>query len=415
LLSRFFEEEAGDIAPAELTRRVFLDFVGWARSDNPSGGNLAAINALAKILIRLKADDYVPELPETTFLLRGENVVVQDRKPRPFPADILAAVDRMIAEDDLLEDDVRLMPRIFRATGPRASEALLLPRDCVCHVDGRGYSLEYFMTKTDSWRRIPIPDRLGADLARQAEKVAGQFGRDCPWLFPCTGRSPRTKTLTRGVYDVPPWAYGKFTSAVWSAFERNKITGSSTTGETLTGPSLHRFRHSVATGLLNEGWSQYEVQKFLGHKSPTMMQAYAEIHDDTLRAKYEEFVSHAIDINGEKKTPTVKSAADRERLRDRMIRSTLPNGYCTLPEKQTCDFVPTPCLSCTPFFRTTPTFLPIHIRQRDETLRQLDLARQEGRQRAIETHEKVLDQLNTIINGLEKEKTEPAQDGARAS
>jgi hypothetical protein len=146
-----------------------------------------------------------------------------------------------------------------------------------------------------------------------------------------------------------------------------------------------------------------------------MMQAYAEIHDDTLRAKYEEFVSHAIDINGEKKTPTVKSAADRERLRDRMIRSTLPNGYCTLPEKQTCDFVPTPCLSCTPFFRTTPTFLPIHIRQRDETLRQLELAQQEGRQRAIETHEKVLDRLNTIIDGLEKETTGAAQDEACAS
>ena len=415
LLSRFLREEAGDVAPPDLTRRVFLDFVGWARSDNPNASNLAAINALAKILVLLKADGYVPELPETTFLLRGENAVVTDRKPRPFPADVLAAVDRMIAEDDLLDDDVRLMLRVFRATGPRASEALLLPRDCVCHVDGRGYSLEYFMTKTDNWRRIPIPDRLGKDLARQAEKVAERFGRDCPWLFPYTGRSPRTKTLTRGVYDVPPWSYGKFTSAVWSAFERNKITGSSTTGETLSGPSLHRFRHSVATGLLNEGWSQYEVQKFLGHKSPIMMQAYAEIHDDTLRAKYEEFVSHAIDINGEKKTPTVKSAADRERLRDRMIRSTLPNGYCTLPEKQTCDFVPTPCLSCTPFFRTTATFLPVHIRQRDETLRQLELARQEGRQRAIETHEKVLDRLNTIIDGLDKETTGSAQDEACAS
>ncbi len=88
-----------------------------------------------------------------------------------------------------------------------------------------------------------------------------------------------------------------------------------------------------------------------------------------------------------------------------MARSTLPNGYCTLPEKQSCDFVPTPCLSCTPFFGTTPTFLPAHIRQRDETLRQLHLAKQDGRQRAIEAHEKTLNRLNTIIDGLEKEKT----------
>ena len=32
-----------------------------------------------------------------------------------------------------------LTPRISRATGPRAAEALLLPRDCVQYVDGRGY------------------------------------------------------------------------------------------------------------------------------------------------------------------------------------------------------------------------------------------------------------------------------------
>lgn len=415
LLSRFFDEETGHIGPSELSRRVFLDFVSWARGGNPNASSLAVINALAKVLVLLQADGYVPQLPETTFLLRGENAVVKDRKPKPFPADILAGVDRMIAEDPLLEDDVRLLLRVFRATGPRAAEALLLPRNCVQYVDGRGYSLEYFMTKTDNWRRIPIPDRLGKDLARQAEHVAGRFGRECPWLFPYTGRSPRTKTLTRGVYHVPPWSYNKFTRAVWSAYERNKITGSSTTGETLTGPSLHRFRHSIATGLLNEGWSQYEVQKFLGHKSPTMMQAYAEIHDDTLRAKYEEFASHAIDVTGKKNPHGLSSAADLERLRDRMVRSTLPNGYCTLPEKQACDFVPTPCLSCTPFFRTTPTFLPVHIRQRDETLHQLEAARQEGRQRAIDAHEKTLDRLNTIIEGLEKEKPATCQDKVHAS
>lgn len=71
--------------------------------------------------------------------------------------------------------------------------------------------------------------------------------------------------------------------------------------------------------------------------------------------------------------------------------------------------------TCTPFFRTTPTFLPIHIRQRDETLRQLDLARQDGRQRAVDAHEKTLDRLNTIIDGLEKEKTGTSRDQACGS
>ena len=403
LLSRFMAEEAGPIAPADLTRRVFLDFVHWARCDNPTNTDLGGINALARILVELRAEGIAPDLPDTTFLLRGENTVRKVRQPKPFPADLLQRIDEMIADDPLLPADLRLMLRLFRATGPRASEALLLTRDCIRHVDGRGYSLEYFQTKTQDWRRVPLPDRLGRDLADQAGSVVDRYGEGCAWLFPFVGPTPRTNTLLPGAAEYTHWPYSRFSTTVWSAYRRNGITSSALTGEVLTGAQLHRFRHSIATGLLNEGWSQYEVQQFLGHKSAIMMQSYAEIHEDTLRAKYTEFVKHAIDVTGQRRTAAVAGAAQVERLRDRMIRSTLPNGYCTLPEKQNCDFVPTPCLSCKPFFRTTPTFLPIHIRQRDEALRELELAGQQGRHRAAEAHRKTADQLAVIITSLESE------------
>jgi hypothetical protein len=320
---------------------------------------------------------------------------------------VLQRIDEMIAGDPMLPAEARLMLRLFRATGPRASEALLLNRDCIRHVDQRGYSLEYFQTKTQDWRRVPLPDRLGRDLVTHVTHIAtvvDRYGDTCPWLFPYVGPTPRTNTLLPGATEYTHWPYVRFSAVVWSAYRRNGITSSALTGEVLTGAQLHRFRHSIATGLLNEGWSQYEVQQFLGHKSAVMMQSYAEIHEDTLRTKYTEFVKHAIDVNGQRQPAAVAGAAQVERLRDRMIRSTLPNGYCTLPEKQNCDFVPTPCLSCKPFFRTTPTFLPIHIRQRDEALRELDLAKEQGRHRAAEAHEKTLTRLEVIIAGLEAEK-----------
>ena len=50
---------------------------------------------------------------------------------------------------------------------------------------------------------------------------------------------------------------------------------------------------------------------------------------------------------------------------------------------------------------TTPTFLPIHIRQRDEAMRELDVARADGRTRAAEAHEKTVERLNTIIDALD--------------
>ncbi|MEV0899074.1 site-specific integrase [Actinoplanes sp. NPDC049802] len=404
LMSRFMAEEAGPIEPAALTRRVFLDFVHWVRFENPGNADLIGVNSLARNLVELRAEGITPDLPDTTFLLRGENIVRKVRQPKPFPADVLQRLDEMIANDLMLPAEMRLMLRLFRATGPRASEALLLPRDCIRHVEGRGYSLEYFQTKTQDWRRVPLPDRLGRDLAAHAAAVVEHYGEACPWMFPYAGPTPRTNTLLPGATESTHWPYARFSAAVWSAYRRNGITSSALTGEILTGPNLHRFRHSIATGLLNEGWSQYEVQKFLGHKSAVMMQSYAEIHEDTLRTKYIEFVNHAIDVNGQRTPAAAAGAAQVERLRDKMIRSTLPNGYCTLPEKQNCDFVPTPCLSCKPFFRTTPTFLPIHIRQRDEALRELDLAKDQGRHRAAEAHEKTLSRLEVIIASLESEK-----------
>lgn len=402
LLSAYMNETTA-LAPEELTRGAFLDFLGWARSEHSTRTDLAAVNQAASLLVELRERGIEPALPDTFYLLRGENPATRTRQPKPFPADILDAIDQMAArEDDEVDADVRLMLRLFRAVGPRASEALALPVDCVLHSE-RGYTLEYFMTKTDDWRRVPLPDRLGADLVHQAQRVREVHGESCKWLFPYVGPAPRVNNLGKSAGKIGPWPYGRFRDAVWAAYQSAGITESKLTGEVLRGPSLHRFRHSVATGLLREGWSQYEVQQFLAHKSPTMMQAYAEIHEDDLREKYIEYATKSIDVTGTHPHVDVEAVADVERLRDRLIRTTLPNGYCTLPEKQTCDYAPTPCLTCKPFFRTTPTFLPIHIRQRDESLKELELAREDGRERAVRAHEQTVSALNTIIDGLEQQ------------
>lgn len=83
-----------------------------------------------------------------------------------------------------------------------------------------------------------------------------------------------------------------------------------------------------------------------------------------------------------------------------MIRTALPNGYCTLPDRLTCDVIPNPCLTCS-FFKTTPVFLPVHMRQRDEAKRLLAEAEGAGRTRAAQGYEKKLSELDRIIGDLE--------------
>src|ERR1035441_6705797 len=47
------------------------------------------------------------------------------------------------------------------------------------------------------------------------------------------------------------------------------------------------------------------------------------------------------------------------------VQASLPNGYCGRPPQQDCPH-PNACLTC-PDFQTTPEFLDIHRRQRDDT------------------------------------------------
>lgn len=398
VLSAFVEEQAGGISPTEMSHQVILELLSWLRDKECVREDFVAVNVLVNLLYRLRDTGIQPDLPNTLYMRRGDNPISKKRKPKPFPPDLLERIDALIAARDVWPDDVHLMMRLFRAAGPRATEALQLPPNCVTFASGRGYTLEYFMTKVDDWRRIPLPPKLGEDLvAHQLEMQRDH--PDSPFLFPYFGPSPRTNVLAHRRSLYSPWPYTTFTSLVWTTYRERGIVTSGLTGEKLTGAQLHRFRHTVATGFLNEGWSQYEVQKFLGHKSPTMMQSYAEIHDDTLRLKYDDYLHRSVGIDG-KPAPALSGAeVEVERLRGVMVRATLPNGYCGLPEKQDCTFLPSPCLSC-PFFKTTPKFLPIHIRQRDDSLRELDLAREDGRSRAVEAHLRTAETLTKIIDGL---------------
>jgi integrase len=46
---------------------------------------------------------------------------------------------------------------------------------------------------------------------------------------------------------------------------------------------VHDLRHTFAATCVNSGASLYEVQKLLGHSSPTMTQRYAHLASDTIR------------------------------------------------------------------------------------------------------------------------------------
>lgn len=167
----------------------------------------------------------------------------------------------------------------------------------------------------------------------------------------------------------------------------------------LAQPTPHQFRHTYATVLMNNDVPQYVVQKLLDHDSATMTARYGRLSQQTIRRHWEG--ARKASISGEVTVDTSGPLADAVWLKNSLSRAkmALPNGYCTLPLQQTCEYA-NACLTC-PMFLTTVEFLPEHRRQLTETRRLLEHAEQHDQQRVLQMNRIVERNLLTIIDTLE--------------
>ncbi|GAA3422477.1 tyrosine-type recombinase/integrase [Streptosporangium vulgare] len=127
----------------------------------------------------------------------------------------------------------------------------------------------------------------------------------------------------------------------------------------------HRFRHTKATSLLNAGVPLHVVQRYMGHLSPTMTMEYAE----TLAATHEaEFLRYRkITADGRDLQTDPRDLYDMLEL-DKRTDRILPNGWCLLPPRQSCD-KGNACLTCDKF-TTDASFLP-ELRTQQQRTEQL--------------------------------------------
>ena len=129
----------------------------------------------------------------------------------------------------------------------------------------------------------------------------------------------------------------------------------------------HRFRHTKATSLLNAGVPIHVVQRYLGHLSPAMTMHYAQTLAETHEAeflRYRKLTADARDLQ-----IGARDLYDMLQLDQRTDR-ILPNGWCLLPPRQSCDRG-NACLTCDKF-ATDATFLPELRAQKDRTLALID-------------------------------------------
>jgi integrase len=315
-------------------------------------------------------------------------------RPRPLPRYISEAVMAQLESpehlDQLPDHTTRALVVVLIETGLRANDACQLAFDALVPDSGGGPCLRFLNAKMGAEQLVPLSAKAAVAVRDQQDHLRLRWPDGPAFLFPAPQSNPD---------GLRPFAYGTLRLRLtrWQI----DIDLRDETGRPFRF-SAHRFRHTLGTRLINQGVPQHVVQRILGHASPQMTARYATLHDTTVRRAFDAYWNDRVSILGERIAfDPAGPTADAEWTKHNLARvqASLPNGYCGRPPQQDCPH-PNACLTC-PDFQTTPEFLDVHRRQRDDTHKLIATAHADGRFRMADNHRKVLDNLVHVIASLE--------------
>jgi integrase len=273
---RLLERYALTYFPRETRLRAVgpkqvAEFIGWL-CEQPSnrGGTLAdrsvrnALKPLRIVLATARREGLITHNPASEAVLpHRENIDEDEELPQPFPGETMELVV------SLVDPRHRQMFELLAVTGARRSELLAFEvRHLVLDGDRphvkirqrvrrrRGQGLVIGPLKSRHARRdLPIPLEV-ADRLRPLG--AGRDGREL--VFRSTVGTVLDPDNLADRVLAPACAAAR---VQWAGF--------------------HTFRHTVASRLFNEGRNVVQVQRWLGHHSPSFtLDTYVHLLDDDL-------------------------------------------------------------------------------------------------------------------------------------
>jgi len=384
LFSAFLDKQHPALAPSELTRAIIVDYLGFIPQQLSAKTRAMRILDLRTVLDVCVREGWA-DVPDRPLIYDDDIPHRPKAEPRFIPEEVLEQLNRQL---DALGAPIVRMVIIVQEDGMRISELCGLAWNCL-HQDGDGdWWLRYYQGKLKKEHSIPITQEVLAVIREQQAWVRATYGQDCRFLFP-NHRKP----------DQPSKQYN-FAAALNRLVVEKDIRDA--TGQ-LFHFQAHQFRHTVGTRMINRGYPQHIVQRYLGHETPLMTSVYAHLHDDTLKREFEKFARDQVDVSGNKgKLGTVPfDLTDLHWFKQNVHAQALPNGTCWLPAtKGKCPHA-NACLTCT-HFRTDSRFLAQHKAQLAETQQLLERARANGWERQIEMNEQVARNMERIIITLEQ-------------
>jgi len=381
----FLAQHYPDLHPADLNRRVIVDYLSYLHTCNFRPGTRRQTIVHLRLFLEACVREGWAPVPNQ-HLVYDDDMPREERHrhPRYIPESVLEQLNKQL---HLLPPPIMRMVLILQECGMRIGELCRMPFDCLQQDKDGDWWLVYFQFKMNKEHRIPIFPEVVAVIQEQQEYVRSTVNTLAPkYLFP--GQKDGSIRQER------------FSDALNKLAYEQKILDPD---GTIFRFRAHGFRHTVGTRMINRGYPQHIVQRYLGHDSPTMTSVYAHLHDETLKKEFQKFAEDQVDIQGRKGTMDSVSfdAIDPQWFKKNLHAQALPNGTCWLPAtKGRCPHA-NACLTC-PHFRTDMRFLPQHKVQLDETRRLLEKARTNGWERQVEMNEQVERNLERIIITLQQ-------------
>lgn len=375
-------------SPAGVTRELIERYLAWLSIKRPAaagrGGELAALGGFLRAVQQHRwADD----LPATATIYAEDYPRREEAPSRALSEHVMRQLESEANLYRFVEPRFRLLTELLQRGGLRVGDARQLPIDCIRRDEHGAPYLQYRNHKMRRIAFIPIDDVLEAAITTQQTAVRSRWpaGRV---LFPMIYANPDgQRPISRAAYAV------KLKKWLLECDIRNE-------SQIPVRVTPHQFRHTYATRLMNLDVPPHVVQKLLDHDSPAMTAHYGRLKQETIRRHWD--AAMKVGVAGDEVTvDTTGPLADAVWLKNSLSRAkmALPNGYCTLPLQQTCDYA-NACLTC-PMFLTTAEFLPQHRQQLTDTRQLLHKAEQVGQQRVIQMNQTVERNLLAIITTLD--------------
>jgi integrase len=256
---------------------------------------------------------------------------------------LVALLGRRVSEICMLDPDPLqpLLPAPARPPGDQTSD----------HGDAQApvAKLRYQQTKIDGAPNTVLIHAEVVAIIREQQRWAERYFAE----HGAPGKTPKYLFLATQMNRNGDRPYSGNTLRQRLIELAAKLDVRDSTGALVDFNRTHRFRHTVATSLLNGGVPIHVLQRYLGHLTPTMSMTYAQTLQSTAEAeflRYRKITADARDLNIDPRD--LYDMLELDRRTDRI----LPNGWCLLPPRQVC-VKGNACLTCDKF-ATDASFLP---------------------------------------------------------